>query len=140
MKWMRERDALIAQTMAFVQSVTGKKQAAEPLPLVVSEPIPMPPPPTPVAPTSPAPAEVVTPTFALAVETPAIPSSPAPRPMVPTDFQHEIKSRVASFRAHQERFNREREEYFSATLAKLRSSIKDAPAPTADRPPSRKSP
>ena len=25
MKWIRERDALIAQTMAFVQSVTGKK-------------------------------------------------------------------------------------------------------------------
>ena len=25
MKWMRERDALIAQTMAFVQSVTGKR-------------------------------------------------------------------------------------------------------------------
>ena len=25
MKWMRERDLLIAQTMAFVQSVTGKK-------------------------------------------------------------------------------------------------------------------
>jgi hypothetical protein len=25
MKWIRERDALIAQTLAFVQSVTGKK-------------------------------------------------------------------------------------------------------------------
>ena len=25
MKWISERDALIAQTMAFVQSVTGKK-------------------------------------------------------------------------------------------------------------------
>ena len=29
MKWMRERDLLIAQTMAFVQSVTGKKPEAE---------------------------------------------------------------------------------------------------------------
>ena len=29
MKWMRERDLLIAQTMAFVQSVTGKKPDAE---------------------------------------------------------------------------------------------------------------
>src|SRR6476619_1161111 len=28
MKWMRERDLLIAQTMAFVQSVTGKKPDA----------------------------------------------------------------------------------------------------------------
>ena len=31
MKWMRERDLLIAQTMAFVQSVTGKKPDAEKL-------------------------------------------------------------------------------------------------------------
>ena len=29
MKWMRERDLLIAQTMAFVQSVTGRKPEAE---------------------------------------------------------------------------------------------------------------
>ena len=29
MKWMRERDLLIAQTMAFVQSVTGKKPEIE---------------------------------------------------------------------------------------------------------------
>ena len=29
MKWMRERDLLIAQTMAFVQSVTGKTPEAE---------------------------------------------------------------------------------------------------------------
>ena len=28
MKWMRERDLLIAQTMAFVQSVTGKMPEA----------------------------------------------------------------------------------------------------------------
>ena len=29
MKWMKERDLLIAQTMAFVQSVTGRKPEAE---------------------------------------------------------------------------------------------------------------
>ncbi len=29
MKWMKERDLLIAQTMAFVQSVTGKKPGAD---------------------------------------------------------------------------------------------------------------
>ena len=29
MKWVVERDLLIAQTMAFVQSVTGKKPEAE---------------------------------------------------------------------------------------------------------------
>lgn len=31
MKWMRERDLLIAQTMAFVQSVTGKRPDADKL-------------------------------------------------------------------------------------------------------------
>src|SRR6185312_6342272 len=30
MKWMRERDLLIAQTLAFVQSVTGKLPETEP--------------------------------------------------------------------------------------------------------------
>src|SRR5882757_5127215 len=29
MKWIKERDLFIAQTMAFVQSVTGKKPVAE---------------------------------------------------------------------------------------------------------------
>jgi hypothetical protein len=37
------------------------------------------------------------------------------------DMQSEIRARVASFRAHQERFNRERQEYFSATLARLKA-------------------
>jgi hypothetical protein len=41
------------------------------------------------------------------------------------DMQSEIRARVATFRAHQERFNRERQEYFSSTLAKLRASMTD---------------
>ena len=39
------------------------------------------------------------------------------------DMQDEIRARVAKFRAHQERFNRERQEYFSSTLARLRASM-----------------
>ena len=42
---------------------------------------------------------------------------------------NEIRTRVASFRAHQERFNREREEYFASTIARLRAAIKDVPPP-----------
>jgi hypothetical protein len=119
MKWMRERDALIAQTLAFVQSVTGTKDAGEPLPSVLPEPTPAPPPPAaPSSPIVPAPAE--------AQQRPA-PAVQAPRPPVPSDFQRELKARIESFRAHQERFNREREEYFSATLARLRAAIKDGP-------------
>ena len=40
MKWMRERDLLIAQTMAFVQSVTGKKPEAENTLATIDHPAP----------------------------------------------------------------------------------------------------
>ncbi|WP_024516916.1 hypothetical protein [Bradyrhizobium sp. Tv2a-2] len=129
MKWMRERDALIAQTLAFVQSVTGRKDAGEPLPSVVPEP---PPPPS----RAPAAASPALPTIAETLKNPEpVPVAPsaAPRPVVPSDFQRELKSRIASFRAHQERFNREREEYFSATLARLRAAIEDGPPPPRPR-------
>jgi hypothetical protein len=136
MKWMRERDALIAQTLAFVQSVTGRRDAVEPLPSVAPEPAPTPPP------GGPSPAlSVITETPELKtpdLKTPNLKTpdpkthdpetpDPAPRPLVPSDFQRELKSRIASFRAHQERFNREREEYCSATLARVRAAIKDGP-------------
>ena len=39
------------------------------------------------------------------------------------DFQSEIRSRVANFRAHQEQFSREREAYCSATMAKVRAAL-----------------
>jgi hypothetical protein len=40
---------------------------------------------------------------------------------------NEIRARIAGFRAHQERFNREREEYFSKTLARLKASLDERP-------------
>jgi hypothetical protein len=46
------------------------------------------------------------------------------------DFQSEIRTRVANFRAHQERFSREREAYCSATLAKVRAALGE-PSDTA---------
>lgn len=137
MKWMRERDALIAQTLAFVQSVTGRRDAGEPLPPVVPEPPPAPPPAAIPAPAIPevveAPNSLGTSgleTRSLEKGTEPVSSSASPRPLVPSDFQRELKARIESFRAHQERFNREREEYFSATLARLRAAIKDGPPPT----------
>jgi hypothetical protein len=61
---------------------------------------------------------------------PASRSAPPPpsRTIVQSEVREEIRARIASFRAHQERFNREREEYFSATLARLRAAMKDSPA------------
>jgi hypothetical protein len=77
-------------------------------------------------------ADTAPPALAAIADSPSGPdpvTTPPPRPLVPSDFQHELKARIASFRAHQERFNREREEYFTATLARLRAAIKDGPLP-----------
>jgi len=45
------------------------------------------------------------------------------------DFQSEIRARVANFRAHQERFNREREAYCSATMAKVHAALRESELP-----------
>ena len=142
MKWMRERDLLIAQTMAFVQSVTGKPPEAEKtvttsvallsvetsdtartaaaLPdiealLALAK----------TPPAAPAPREISR------AETPREISKPAPLPHLDLreDFQAEIRARVANFRAHQERFNREREAYCSATMAKVHASLREGEQP-----------
>ncbi len=45
-------------------------------------------------------------------------------------MRKEIQSRVAAFRAHQHRFQREREAYFNSVLTQARSTIEgesDAP-------------
>ncbi|MGY3616144.1 hypothetical protein ACVJGD_002340 [Bradyrhizobium sp. USDA 10063] len=129
MKWMKERDLLIAQTMAFVQSVTGKKPEAELLSpatettvratmatTVVNVEAVLAEPPTPIP---------------VAVQ----PKPPQPKPLqvagldLPGDFQSEIRARVASFRAHQERFIREREEYCRATMAKVRATLSEGIEP-----------
>jgi len=128
MKWMRERDLLIAQTMAFVQSVTGKKPDAGQF---TTNPA------TSAAPEAPAPfdAPKATPAVsmpdieAMLAETIAVTVPPKPalaaRIEPKVDFQSEIRARVANFRAHQERFNREREAYCSATMAKVHAALRD---------------
>ena len=133
MKWMRERDLLIAQTMAFVQSVTGKKPEAENtlatsitlLPVETSRP------PLETSSTN-APAPIHDIAALLAVSG-AVAEPPKPalstRPDLRDEFQSEIKARVANFRAHQERFNREREAYCSATMAKVHAALREDPVP-----------
>lgn len=132
MSWKRERDSLIAQTMAFVQSVTGRKDdylrsttETDPSPGVLDVPQ----------------QEFALKTKPSVMEPPraaAPPLSPVPAAsMIGSHNQgevaDEIRARIASFRAHQERFNREREEYFSQTLAKLRAELKDTPPPRLDK-------
>jgi len=125
MKWIRERDALIAQTMAFIQSVTGKKDGLHP-------------------PEPGTGAFAVTTEF-VAVRTVAVeagpPTASAPQPLPvkiaapvqlapprASDFRREMQDRIANFRKHQERFEREREEYCSATLSKVRAAIREVPS------------
>ena len=139
MKWMRERDLLIAQTMAFVQSVTGKAPDAERTVTISSATLAVETSETSVAasplldiasllakklPAQPVPA-------AAPVETPRATSMPAPLPRLDLrdDFQSEIKARVANFRAHQERFNREREAYCAATMARVHASLREGDPP-----------
>jgi hypothetical protein len=126
MKWMRERDLLIAQTMAFVQSVTGKKPDADKL-FGASAAVAVPGPSD--APQSATHTSVIPDIAALLADTslPVEPSRPAQivRPNIPGDFQSEVRARVANFRAHQERFSREREAYCSATMAKVHASLRD---------------
>ena len=128
MTWMRERDLLIAQTLAFVQSVTGKKPDAESMVATPAPPRPAEPPTS----TAAAPAQIHDIAALLAVSGGVAerPKSPPPaRPDLRDEFQSEIKARVANFRAHQERFNREREAYCSATMARVHASIKETDLP-----------
>ena len=137
MKWMRERDLLIAQTMAFVQSVTGKKPD-------IDKPVAA----TPVA----LPESTFDPVsgFDRTEASPALPDIEAmlaetigkPEPGKPlhvanvpqrSEYQNDIQTRVANFRAHQQRFLREREDYCSSTMAKVQKALKDLPPPRIDK-------
>jgi hypothetical protein len=122
MSWKTDRDSLIAQTMAFVQSVTGRREDLRPDLKPVLPPVEVD-----------VRAELATALEIVdAAEPPPVPVS-QPRQPALTDIQKEIRDRVASFRAHQQRFNKEREEYFSATIAKLKASMKDLPPPRAGK-------
>lgn len=123
MKWIRERDALIAQTMAFVQSVTGKKDDLHPPEIPMA-----------TAAASVVPVNTVVEIEPLQASAPTEPS-PVSRPLAASqDVRIEMQARIANFRKHQERFEREREEYYAATLTKLRATIRDA----SPRPPAQK--
>lgn len=129
MKWIRERDALIAQTMAFVQSVTGKKDGFHPPEIPTAAPAVW---------VETAALETVTiETFTVEAEPPKAPPPPPVVVLPPRasgDFRSEMQARIANFRKHQERFEREREEYCAATLTKLRAAIRDgSPRPPAEK-------
>jgi len=126
MEWVKERDLLIEQTMAFVQSVNDRKLGArrldakrwaesriEAAPIDATKPID-------------AIKIVEQPSASIPFNVPAVrPSVPAGRPSVSGEMRAEMQNRVASFRVHQQRFHRERDEYCNATLAKMRVLVSD---------------
>jgi len=112
MSWARERDLLIAQTMTFVQSITGKKPEAEARTETRIEFAPVD-----QIENAARPIEIIH--EAVAAPRP----SPAPR----SGLRGEIQGRVAAFRAHQQLFNRERDAYCDKVLTKVRASIEGGP-------------
>jgi hypothetical protein len=122
MEWVRERDILIAQTLAFVQSVSDrerddkKRDANKP---DAVKPDAMKPGTEPDG----RPRVEATPIDAVKFVEPPV-STPfhiqAPRPTVSREVRTEMQNRVASFRANQQRFTREREAYCRATIARMR--------------------
>ena len=120
MKWKSERDLLMAQTMAFVQSVTGKPMDAEGslearLPLVSD-----------LAPSPDQLSAVARPADVLPARLSSINQS---------DLRDEVHRRVAAFRARQQVFHRDRDEYCNAMMAKARASSEQALKARDHRPP-----
>lgn len=127
MKWMRERDLLIAQMMAFVQSVSGKKPEAE----VFAR--------TGILAVTPTRLPDVEAMLAEAVSVPRPPQTAAAQPFAsvrpagPSEYRSEIQARVEKFRAYQAKFNREREAYCSATMARMQATLDKFPVPRSPK-------
>jgi hypothetical protein len=147
MKWIKERDLFIAQTMAFVQSVTGKKPAAEariaPRDVLFQSPqvqsslaqsAPLDETAEQDGPVVPFNAEPLK-TGNLRIQTSQIDTGQVARlSPVLSDVRQEIHGRVAAFRAHQELFNRQRNEYCDSVLTRVRASTGHAPGAPDDQP------
>jgi hypothetical protein len=115
MNWVKERDLLISQTMAFVQSIAVSKtdhdvQARLRPDLPTGEP------------NSSVQRATLKPS-AEQTETPSeIGQKLRPLQLDGMGMREEIQGRVAAFRAHQQAFHRERDAYFHAVLEKARGS------------------
>ena len=99
---MRDRDLLVQETLAFVHSIAAAK-----------------------------PVRIETPTHVELREKVELTqlAKPKDRPATPIDrfFERdEIRRRVADFKATQDKFKQEREEYYKATITKVRSNSSQA--------------
>jgi hypothetical protein len=140
MNWKQERDLLIAQTMAFAQSVTGKAAEADsPLEVAPLEVARLEVAPFEAAPFEAARFEPVS-ANAPAEAAPRVAAHPIARPATPyhnprhNDLCDEIRRRVAAFRAHQELLRRDRDEYYNSVLAKVHASAEHGRKAPDDSP------
>ena len=109
--WMRERDQLIEQTMAFVQGVAAAKPVRA---LAVG----------------PAPAERARPVAQAAPPELPKPAGIAVRGLAPMASERaEIERRVANFKANQQKFQRAREAHYDAIFSKARATPGNPPRP-----------
>ena len=147
MKWIKERDLFIAQTMAFVQSVTGKKPAAEarvaPRDILFQSPQVQ----SSLAQSAPLDEIAAENRLAGAFKTAALQADGAQAGTLKietaqttlsspafSDVRQEIRGRVAAFRAHQELFHRERDAYYNSVLTRFRTSTGHASGAPDDQP------
>jgi hypothetical protein len=112
MKWARERDLLIAQTMTFVQSITGTKPETDARAETRIEFVPV--------------EEIEKSERPVEIVREVVPP-PRSSPVSRSGMREEIQGRVAAFRAHQQLFDRERDAYFNAVLTKVRASLGSRP-------------
>ena len=102
--WMRERDQLIEQTLAFVQGVAAAKPAR-------------------AAAAAPARAEPAKPAAQAGPAEPSKPERVAPIGLAPMASERaEIEHRVAKFKAQQQKFQRAREAHYDAIFSKARAT------------------
>ena len=99
--WMRERDQLIEQTLAFVQGVAAAKPAR-------------------AAAAAPARAEPAKPVAPAESSKPAGLAAIGLAPMV--SERADIERRVANFKAQQQKFQRAREAHYDAIFSKARAT------------------
>jgi inorganic triphosphatase YgiF len=122
MSWKQERDLLIAETMAFAQSVSGKQADRHGFREALATEAP-----ATEAPASKAPAGQTLVETAPAALPQAHPAARPPtlradrRADLRNDVREEIRARVAAFRAHQELIRRDRDQYYNSVLAKVQT-------------------
>ena len=97
--WEKQRDLLIEEALAFSQKVAANAKRDVPSAQQAVK----------------------------ATESPVSMKEPVVTKVAPKDERAAIQRRLTNFKAHQERFQREREEYYAMTMAKARATQWNAP-------------